>query len=183
MHGFTHAKSVPHLFSTPQTRSQQQTGIFAHLLKKLAPVNEISGVLSLVDPMWIFSPLIWEELQFYGSCACANKISKQQYRTMLCEISTRRSLLEPSFRCLSPGREGEKCRPLNHTWQIPCVHSAYLPIAHALLQKHYKSCVVSYGTRWCIVAQSKWHSRMCICCTYKIVRHFVSFSLALVKTL
>ena len=56
VHGFTHDKSVPYLFSTPQTRSQQQTEIFVHLLKKLAPVNETSGVLSLVDPMWIFSP-------------------------------------------------------------------------------------------------------------------------------
>ena len=62
--GFTHDKSIPYLFSTPQTRSQQQTEIFVHLLRKLAPVIEISGVLSLVETMWIFSPRIWEELQF-----------------------------------------------------------------------------------------------------------------------
>ena len=31
---------------------------------------------------------------------------------------------EPSFRYLSPGREGEKCRPLDHRWQIPFIHSA-----------------------------------------------------------
>jgi len=43
---------------------------------------------------------------------------------MLPEISARRSLLEPSFRYLSPGREGEKCRPLDHMWQIPLIHSA-----------------------------------------------------------
>ena len=36
------------------------------------------------------------------------------YQTMLPEISARRSLLEPSFRYLSPGSEGEKFRPLNH---------------------------------------------------------------------
>ena len=59
VHGFTHDKSVPFLFSTPQARSQQQTEILIHLLKKLAPVNDISGVLYLVDPMWIFSPRIW----------------------------------------------------------------------------------------------------------------------------
>ena len=59
VHGFTHDKSVPYLFSTPQARSQQQTEILIHLLKKLAPVNDISGVLYLVDPMWIFSPRIW----------------------------------------------------------------------------------------------------------------------------
>ena len=51
VHGFTHDKSVPYLISTPQPRSQQQTEIFVHLLKKLAPENEISDVLSLVDPM------------------------------------------------------------------------------------------------------------------------------------
>ena len=42
---------------------------------------------------------------------------------MLPEISARRSLLEPSFRYLSPGREGEKCRPLDHMGQIPFIHS------------------------------------------------------------
>ena len=64
VHGFTHDKSVPYLFSTPQARSQQQTEILIHLLKKLAPVNDISGVLYLVDPTRTFSPRIWEELQF-----------------------------------------------------------------------------------------------------------------------
>jgi len=56
--------SVPYLFSTPHARSQQQTEILIHLLKKLDPVNDIRGVLYLVDPMWIFSPRIWKELQF-----------------------------------------------------------------------------------------------------------------------
>ena len=28
---------------------------------------------------YVFSPRIWEELQFSDSCACANKIPKQQY--------------------------------------------------------------------------------------------------------
>ena len=57
--------NFPFVFlSTPQARSQQQTAILIHLLKKLAQVNDISGVLYLVDPMWIFSPRIWEELQF-----------------------------------------------------------------------------------------------------------------------
>ena len=63
VHGFTHDKSVPYLFSTPQATSQQQTEILIHLLKKLAPVNDINGVLYLVDPMWIFSPRVWKELQ------------------------------------------------------------------------------------------------------------------------
>ena len=64
LHGFTYDKSVPYLFSTPQARSQQQTEIVIHLLKKLALVNDISGIVYLVDPMWIFSSRIWEELQF-----------------------------------------------------------------------------------------------------------------------
>ena len=59
--GFTHDKSVliKSLFSTPQARSQQQTEILIQLLKKLAPVNDIGGVLYLVDLMWIFYPRIW----------------------------------------------------------------------------------------------------------------------------
>ena len=54
--GFTHDKSVPYLFSTPQARAQQQTEILIHLLKELAPVDDIRGVLYLVVPMWAFSP-------------------------------------------------------------------------------------------------------------------------------
>ena len=59
VHGFTHHKSVPYLFSTRQARSQQQTAIFISLMKKLAPVNGISGALYLVNRMWLFSPPIW----------------------------------------------------------------------------------------------------------------------------
>ena len=33
---------------------------------------------------------------------------------------------EPRFRYLSPGSEGEKCRPLDHLWQTPFIHSARL---------------------------------------------------------
>mgnify|MGYP006896101135 CR=1 FL=1 len=33
---------------------------------------------------------------------------------------------EPRFRYLSPGSEGEKCRPLDHRRQIPFIHSARL---------------------------------------------------------
>ena len=64
VHGFTNDQSVPYLFSTPQARSQEETKILIHLLKKLATENDISGVLYLGDPMWIFSPRIWKELQF-----------------------------------------------------------------------------------------------------------------------
>ena len=50
-HSFTPCESVPFLFSTPQARSQQQTEILIPLLKKVAPLNDIRGVLYLVDPM------------------------------------------------------------------------------------------------------------------------------------
>jgi len=62
VHGFTHDNCVPYLFSTPQARSEQQTEILIHLMKKLATVNDMRGVLYLVHRMWIFSPQIWREL-------------------------------------------------------------------------------------------------------------------------
>ena len=62
----------------------------------------------------------------YQSNSTSGRGARASYRTMLPEISARRSLLEPSFRYLLPGREGEKCRPLDHTRQIPFVHSARL---------------------------------------------------------
>ena len=37
----------------------KQNEIFFHLLKKLGPINYISGVLYLVDAMWIFPSRIW----------------------------------------------------------------------------------------------------------------------------
>ena len=55
VHSFAHDKSVPYLFSTPQARSQQQTEIRIHLLKKLAPVNDINGVLNLVNPCLLYT--------------------------------------------------------------------------------------------------------------------------------
>ena len=51
----------------------------------------------------------------YQSNSTSGSGARASYRTMLPEISARRSLLEPNFRYLSPGREGEKCRPLDHT--------------------------------------------------------------------
>ena len=47
VHGFTHDKRVPYLFSSPQARSQQQTEILIHLLKELTPEKDISSVLYL----------------------------------------------------------------------------------------------------------------------------------------
>ena len=60
----------------------------------------------------------------YQSNSTTGRGARASYQTMLPEISARRSLLEPSFRYLSPGREREKCRPLDHLGHIPFVHSA-----------------------------------------------------------
>ena len=93
----------------------------------------------------------------YQSNSTFGRGARASYRTMLPEISARRSLLEPSFRYLSPGREGErerkKCRPLDHTRQIPFVHSA-----RSLIGSNsyiYSSILVICGTfkcilRWCL---------------------------------
>ena len=142
---------------------------------------------------------------------------------MLPEISARRSLLEPSFRYLSPGREGEKCRSLDHMGQIPFVNSArllnwyqflyiqhhssyflhvvrssascgsaYLTIAHALLQKHsylWFRVIISLMFFHMVRAGAYWHEvhdlHACEFAIQIIVRYLVwiSFSAALVKTL
>ena len=59
----------------------------------------------------------------YQNTSTSGRGARASHRTMLPEISARRSLLEPSVRYLSPGREGEKCLPLDHTWQIPFIRS------------------------------------------------------------
>ena len=123
-HGFTHDKSVPYLFSTPQARSQQQTEIVIHLLEKVAPVKSHQRLVVFSRPyVDIFSTNVVGTSAFrvaahaptkYQSNSTSGRGARASYRTMLPEISARRSLLEPSFRYLSPGREGEKCRPLDH---------------------------------------------------------------------
>ena len=103
MHRFTYDKSIPFLFSTQQARSQQQTEIHIHLLKKHAPVNDISGVLYLVD---LFGYFLHEYRKNFSSRVGAHKPKKYQsnspsgrgarasYRTMLPEIiSARRGAL------------------------------------------------------------------------------------------
>ena len=71
---------------------------------------------------------------------------------MVPEISARRSLLEPSFRYLSPGREGEKCRPLDHMGQIPFIHSdrfliCYNFYIYTIVYQLFLPC----GTKVCIL--------------------------------
>ena len=65
-HGFTHDNSVPILFSTPQARSQQQTEILIQLLKKLAPADDIRGVLYLVDSIHLIPK--WRPINYSFVC-------------------------------------------------------------------------------------------------------------------
>jgi len=94
-------RSVPYLSSTPQARSQLQTEILIHLLKELAPVNDISGVLSTL--CGYFLPEYGKNFSFrvaahapskYQSSSTSGRGARTSYRTMLPEISARRSLLE-----------------------------------------------------------------------------------------
>ena len=86
---------------------------------------------------------------------------------MLPEISARRSLLEPSIRYLSPGREGEKCRPLDHMWQTPFVHSARLIIGSN-----------SYIYNSILLINSMWYVQVCL-----VVVKFNDHACALAETL
>ena len=87
----------------------------------------------------------------YQSNSTSGRGARASYRTMLPEISARRSLLEPSFRYLSPGREGEKCRPLDHACQNPFVHSAPYIISSN-----------SYIYNSIIVISSIWYVQECL---------------------
>ena len=104
---------------------------FRYKLKSFRDTIEVDSIQGngsmsyLVDPMRIFSPRMWREnvssreaahAQTKYQCnSTSGRGARASYQTMLPEISARRSLLEPRFRYLSPGREGEKCRPLDHT--------------------------------------------------------------------
>ena len=158
LEGWVVSLAFPYLFLTLQARTQQQTEILIHLLKKLAPVNDISGVLYLVDPVIFhkygknFSSRVAAHAPTkYQSNSTSGRGARASYRTMLPEISARRSLLEPSFRYLSPGREGEKRRPLDHMWQNPFVHSARKTIGSN-----------SYIYNSILVISPMWYIKVCL---------------------
>ena len=54
--------------------------------------------------------------------------------------------------CRQAGREGEKCRPLDHTWQIPFIHPARLMIGSN-----------SYIYNSSLVISSMWYVQVCVC--------------------
>ena len=83
--------------------------------------------------------------------------ARASYRTMLPEISARRSLLEPSFRYLSSptGREGEISRPLDHMRQIPFIHSArFINVTNFYIYRTVLQIVSPCGTLRCVLMQS-----------------------------
>ena len=81
--------------------------------------------------------------------------ARASYQTMFPEISARWSLLEPSFRYLSPGIGGEKCRPLDHMWQIPFIHSVQF-----LVTSHF--CI---HMKVLPVISSMWYLKVRLCTT------------------
>jgi len=74
-------------------------------------------------------------------------------RTILNEILAWRSLLEPRFRYLSPGRKGEKCQSLDHLWQIPFTHSVRFVIT-------CNSCI--YINESLPAISSIWYVKVCL---------------------
>ena len=82
---------------------------------------------------------------------------------MFPEISARWSLLEPSFRYLSPGIEGEKCRPLDHMWQIPFIH-----LVQFLITSHFYIYMKVFP-----VISSMWYvkERLCTTIAHVLFKH------------
>ena len=81
-----------------------------------SPKKLFCGSWYLIYFMYSLRHSIWynltlrSEIKFQGNCAC-----------------------EPSFRYVFPGSEAEKCRPLDHRWQIPFIHSAQFIISNQFL--------------------------------------------------
>ena len=56
------------------------------MLRKLARVNDVNTVKYSLDPTQFFSfPRIWWEQELELTCACANKIPRQQYLWTWCQ--------------------------------------------------------------------------------------------------
>ena len=82
-----------------------------------------------------FFPWIWLDFSSkepalgqtkYPESSTSGRGTRSSYLTMCPEISARWSLLWAKFQipvARQAGREGEKCRPLEHMWRIPLIHS------------------------------------------------------------
>ena len=92
-----------------------------------------------------------------------------------------------SFRCMSPCSEGEKCRPLDHLWQIPFIHSTRFitcnnSIYIAQRSSFYFHVVYSsmswYGAYLTIAhALFKKHSSLRFRATFRAIIQIMSFSI------
>ena len=118
----------------------------AHMLRKLARVNDVNNVRYSLEPkQFIPLPRIWQEQEKEGTCACTSKTlnlhKRRKMRTVPLDVVPERRtkrfpprfrpvgrFCELRFRYLSSptGREGEISRPLDHMRQIPFIHSARL---------------------------------------------------------
>ena len=89
-----------------------------------------------------------------------------------------RFLGEPRFRYLSPGSEGEKCRPLDHMRQIPFIHSArFISSSTFYIYKTVFQLFPPFGTLKCVLVRCLF----CNCaCTFE--NHLFQGSEALFKS-
>ena len=104
--------------------------------RKLAPIDAINSVLYVVRPTRIFFPRNMVRISVLGKLRMLQQNTNRavpldavpEHRTERCSPRFRPGdrFCELSFWYLSPGREGEKCRPLDHRWQIPFIHSIRL---------------------------------------------------------
>ena len=73
-----------------------------------------------------------------------------------------RFLGEPRFRYLSPGREGEKCRPLDHVRQIPFIHSARIICSgNFYIYRTVFKIFPPFGTIKCVLIHCTFGNRAC----------------------
>ena len=95
------------------------------MLKNLARVDAIDTALYLSDSMQMFYPTNMARVLVLGNLRMHTKNAKREVpldavperRTKRCSprFQAGDRFCEPSFRYLSPGSEGEKCRPFDHT--------------------------------------------------------------------
>ena len=69
---------------------------------------------------------------------------------------------ELSFRYLSPGSEGERCRRLDHLWKIPFIHSARFVISsNFFIYLAVVKLFLPFGTFKCVFACCSFDN--CVC--------------------
>ena len=108
------------------------------LWRNLSRVNTIKSSFYLDDTTRILIPTNMVRTSYLGKLRTRKQSTNRavpERRTKRCSPRFRPSdrFCELSFRYLSPGSEGEKCRPLNHRWQIPFIHSTQITLSSNFL--------------------------------------------------